>query len=191
MKLFILAFLLLTHGIAFGADTLIMPGTTANPSGGKSFYLQTAGSKVVPAMVVYTTDGNGNLAPIGSSTVNLGTITQGNPGTAPNAWFVREAGHSSVALVRNDYTSTNVLTSAYVQLVASTTDIINKIYVTDSSAQTLKIAVGAAASEVDQFYIAPNFTGVIDLYIPASSRISIKSVSATANTGQLLLSLIK
>jgi hypothetical protein len=95
------------------------------------------------------------------------------------------AGKSKVNLIRNDYSSTNVTTAAYVQLVASTSAVINRLSVFDSSGETLVFAVGAAASEVNQFYIFPGGNGDVDLTIPAGSRLSVKAVSATASTGEL------
>lgn len=90
---------------------------------------------------------------------------------------------------RNDYTSTNVTTSAYVQLIASTANTANSIEIFDSSGQTLFLATGAAASEVNQVYIIPGGNGRIPLKIAAGTRISIKAVSATANTGEIDINL--
>ncbi len=91
----------------------------------------------------------------------------------------------SNAPVRNDYTSTAVTTGAYVQLVASTASVTNLVEVFDSSGQTMALAVGGAGSEVIQFYIYPGGNGQVPLAIPASSRISIKAVSATASVGEI------
>jgi hypothetical protein len=96
-------------------------------------------------------------------------------------------GRAKVQLIRNDYSSVNVTTAAYVQLVASTASEINQLQIFDSSGQTLVLAVGAAASEVDQIYITPGGNGITDLRIPASSRISVKAVSATASVGELTI----
>jgi hypothetical protein len=86
------------------------------------------------------------------------------------------------APVRYDYT-VNVTTSAYVQLVASTSAATNRLQIFDSSGQTLVLAVGGAGAEVDQLFIFPG--GIdIDYYVPAGSRVSIKAVSASATTGE-------
>lgn len=75
---------------SFSADTIIKPGTPANPANGSKMYLQTSDNHLVPATVVYTTDGNGNLVPVSSSISNItiGTVNQGtsNDGTSP--WHV-------------------------------------------------------------------------------------------------------
>ncbi len=93
------------------------------------------------------------------------------------------------APTRNDYTSVNVTTAAYVTLIASTTSAASLIEVFDSSGQTLKIATGAAASEVDQFIVFPGGNGQIPLAIPAGTRISIKALSATASVGEIDINL--
>ncbi len=95
------------------------------------------------------------------------------------------AGNASVEIIRNDYTGTSVTTGAYVELVASTSGVINHLDIFDSSGETLVFAVGAAAAEVDQFNITPGGNGKINLAIPAASRLSVKAVSATASVGEL------
>lgn len=102
-----------------------------------------------------------------------------------------QTGRTRVSQVRNVYSSTNVTTAAYVELVASTADTINNMYIFDSSGQTLVLAVGAASSEVDQFYITPGGNGSIDLAIPAGSRVSVKAISANATAGELSISFLK
>lgn len=110
------------------------------------------------------------------------------PGNTANttAWLTRQSGKSSAnAPARNDYTSVNVTTSAYTQLVASTTSLTTEIEIFDSSGQTLALALGAAASEVNQVYIIPGGNGRIPLAIPAGSRVSVKAISANATAGEL------
>ena len=53
----------------------------------------------------------------------------------------------------------------------------------------MKIAFGAIASEVDQFLVTPGGQGRITVKIPASTRISIKAVSANATVGEIDLNL--
>lgn len=98
-----------------------------------------------------------------------------------------QVGRSKVELIRNDYSSTNVTTAAYVQLVASTSAAINLLDVFDSSGETLVFATGAAASEVNQFFIYPGGNGRIELSIPAGTRLSVKAISATASVGELVI----
>lgn len=96
-------------------------------------------------------------------------------------------GKAKVELIRNVYSSVNVTTAAYVQLVASTSGEINWIDIFDSSGETLVLATGAAAAEVDQVYIFPGGNQKIPLQIAAGTRISVKAISATASVGELLI----
>lgn len=118
---------------------------------------------------------NASLSSIDSKLTSPVTVTPNS--SAP--------GRSSVTLARNVYSSVNVTTSAYVQLVASLTNSVNEVEIFDSSGQTLVIAVGGAGSEVDQAYIVPGGNGRIPLAIATSSRVSIKAISATANSGEI------
>lgn len=94
------------------------------------------------------------------------------------------------APIFNDYTSVNITTGAYVQLVASTSNAINNIHIFDSSGQAMILAVGAAASEVIQLYVPPGGDSYT-LNIPAGSRIAYKALIATASSGYLLMSFLK
>lgn len=102
------------------------------------------------------------------------------------------SGGSSTITYRNRarlvYSSTNVTTGAWVQLLSSVGTIaITEIEIFDSSGETLELGVGAAGSEVSNSYIIPGGNGRIPMQISALSRISVKSVSATANSGELII----
>lgn len=112
--------------------------------------------------------------------------------TLRGALRVKPTGLDTVQLIRNDYSSTNVTTAAYVQLVASTSNEINRLWIFDSSGQDFVLATGAAASEVDQIEIPPGgWDSPVDLYIASGTRLSIKSKSATASSGILLITGLK
>lgn len=102
---------------------------------------------------------------------------------------VASYGNTPLQFVRNDYSSVNVTTSAYTQLIASTSGITNVLEIFDSSGQTLKIAFGAAASEVDKFIVVPGGNGRMTVNIPAGTRISIKALSGNATSGEIDLNL--
>lgn len=95
------------------------------------------------------------------------------------------SGKDTLSPVRNDYTGTPVTTGAYVQLVASTAAAVSEIEIFDSSGQTLVLALGPAASEVDKVIIFPGGNGRVPLKIPASTRVSVKALSANATVGEL------
>lgn len=90
---------------------------------------------------------------------------------------------------RHDY-AVNVTTAAYTQLIAATSAAIRKMQIFDSSGQTLVIATGAAASEVNKLYVIPGGNGQIEVQIPAGTRISVKAISANATTGELTINFI-
>lgn len=95
-------------------------------------------------------------------------------------------GKSLLAKGRISYTSTPVTTSAYTQVVASVgSTAVTEVEIFDSSGETLVLATGAAASEVDQNYIFPGGNGRIPLAIAANARVSVKAVSATASVGEI------
>lgn len=88
---------------------------------------------------------------------------------------------------RHDYSSGNVTTSGYTELIASTASDIYELYIFDSSGETLWLATGAAASETDLIYIPPGGNGKIDVYIASGTRLSVKAVSANATSGELVI----
>jgi hypothetical protein len=88
-----------------------------------------------------------------------------------------------------DYSSTNVTSAAYVELIASTSDEIKEIEIFDSSGQLLILALGAATEEVDKCFIFPGGLGKQQLSIPAGTRVSLKATSTSATTGLIAVNL--
>lgn len=93
-------------------------------------------------------------------------------------------GRNSVVYTRLDYTSAPVTTGAFYEIVTSMPSDVNQIEIFDSSGRTLSLAFGASPSEVVQLYIFPGGNGVINLHIPASTRVSLKAVSGNATVGE-------
>lgn len=125
-------------------------------------------------------------------------IVTGDPGTEndvgpsnPLPVSSTAGGKVAVQFVRNVYSSTNVTTGAYVQLIASTSGAATEIEIFDSSGQTLKIAVGGVGTEVDQIIDYPGGNGRVPLAIPAGSRVSIRAISGTASTGEIDINLYR
>lgn len=133
--------------------------------------------------------GNGSLSSIDTKTPALvsGRVpVDGSGVTQP----VNQLGRAKAnAPVLNDYSSTPITSSAYVQLIASTSSDVNEIEIFDSSGQTLYLAVGAASSEVNQIIITPGGNGRVALAIPAGSRVSAKATSTSATSGILVINL--
>ena len=102
------------------------------------------------------------------------------------------AGYEYVTSVRNDYTSVNVTTGAWVQLVASLPDVVNAITLFDSCGQTLELGVGAAASETRTLIIPP---GGIEsqtlIRLVSGSRISVRAISGNCSVGELDITFLK
>lgn len=112
----------------------------------------------------------------------------GGGGGGSSVTVISVTGKTSVNLARIDYAGTNVTTSAYVTLIASTSDTINELFIFNGNAATLFLAFGAAASEVNKMYIPPGGFGfAADLLVPAGTRLSVKAVDADATTGSLVV----
>ena len=85
-----------------------------------------------------------------------------------------------------DFSSTNVGDGAWVEIVADTgSDVVRKVQAFYPDGDILRVALGAAASEVEEFLIypgGPDQSG-IEVEIPANSRVSIRLISGgTTNT---------
>jgi len=100
--------------------------------------------------------------------------------------FAAVSGNVSVL----SYSSTNVLTSAYVVLVSSTPISSGNIQICDTSGKVLKFAIGATGSEVDSFTVQVSGCVVVPKYIPAGSQINIRAVDATASSGYNVMSFL-
>lgn len=104
------------------------------------------------------------------------------------AFSFAAADHSRVNVLA--YSGTNVTTGAYVQLIASTATSTSHLEICDTSGQSLKIATGAASSEVDIASTTVSGCVYINYYIPAGTRLSIEAINASATTGYSIVSLI-
>ena len=96
---------------------------------------------------------------------------------------------SVTAPVYNSYSSTNITTAAYTQLVASTSAQANFVDIFDSSGQSMILAVGPSGQEVIQAYIAPGGEQ-IPLAIPAGSRVAYKALTANATSGYVTINFL-
>lgn len=100
-----------------------------------------------------------------------------------------EGGKSVVTFHRREYSSSNVTTAAWFELISSIPSDITHIEIFDSSGQTLKLGVGPAASEVDLVLVFPGGNGMIPVEILSGSRLAIRALSATANEGEICINL--
>lgn len=91
----------------------------------------------------------------------------------------------------NTYSSTNVTTGAYVQLDASTKISSGSVVIVDTSTQLMKLAVGSSGNEVDLCAFQGNgYPVIVPAFIPQGSRLSLRAISATANSGFCAVSLV-
>lgn len=100
-----------------------------------------------------------------------------------------EGGKSIVTFHRRDYSSSNVTTAAWSELIASMPADVISLEIFDSSGQTLKLGVGSSGSEVDLVLVFPGGNGMIPLEILAGARLAIKAVSANATEGEICINL--
>jgi hypothetical protein len=79
-------FTLLLPGSVQSADDIIIPTGAAGPTTGKA-YLKDNSGNYWPASVTYTTDGAGNVIPVGSASVTIGTVKQGARDASAQSWY--------------------------------------------------------------------------------------------------------
>ena len=169
-------------------------GSVAIAQGGNTAVVSSGGALIVAG-----------LAAVGTALINNPISVSGVDGGGLKRSFLTDAsgrleinavqslpapsGRTPRGFVRNVYSVTPVTTAAYVQLFASTSGAVTLMEIFDSSGQTLKIAFGAAASEVDQFLVIPGGNGPISIAIPALTRVSIRAVSGNASSGEIDINL--
>jgi hypothetical protein len=134
---------------------------------GGFFAKRASDGKYYPAVLCYSTDGSQALV----------QCREGGTGIAPG---------------RLDASSTHVNNDAYVTAVASTAAASTSISVYNGTSSDLVLALGASSSEVDKLALAPSgWSGPYKLFIPSGTRISLKSKSADASAGVVLVNLMQ
>jgi hypothetical protein len=148
----------------------VQPGNTANTTPWLITLNQGGNSATVTASNALKVDGSAVTQPVSIASLPAG------------------GGRSTVLLYTNNYASVNVTTSAYVQVVASTTGDINRLYIADTSGSAIILAVGGAGSEVDKLYIGPGGNEApYELNITSGSRIAIKALDVNATSGRIII----
>ncbi len=88
----------------------------------------------------------------------------------------------------NLYASTNVTTSEWVEIKASTAAAIKSITLFDSCGQTLELGVGAEDAETRILLIPPGgIDGQFNLSIAASSRLALKAITGNCSSGSFVM----
>lgn len=89
--------------------------------------------------------------------------------------------------LRNDYSTTNVLNSAFTTLIASTNAQCISIEIVETSGIDLVLGIGPAGSEVTLLNIPGNENKIMPLHISKGSRVSAKAVGAANISGGVLI----
>lgn len=88
-----------------------------------------------------------------------------------------------------DTSGTNVTNAAYVTFSAALTNACSAIQIHNTGAQPIKLATGAAASEVDTGVIFPIGVSILVPHLlPKGVRLSVRSMGSTQSTGLLIFS---
>lgn len=99
-------------------------------------------------------------------------------------------GRIPIQRVRHDYSSVNVTTGAWVQLLASCPRA-KFIEIFDSGGRVMELSLGASGAEssnIIPFFIVPGGKPT-ENYVPISegARLSIRAVDASATNGQIII----
>lgn len=114
----------------------------------------------------------------GTTHREIAVDTNGNLSFSPG-------GLSAVDKATIDASSSNITSSAYVQLDASLASGCKEIEIYNGTGQPLIFATGAAASESEKIYVFPGGNGRVPLAITAATRTALKAVSTSATTGEV------
>ena len=89
------------------------------------------------------------------------------------------------------FSGTNVSTSAYTQFIASLSKPCSAVSIINTSASPIIVALGASGSEINTYIVAEAgavpFPDLIPWNILPGTRISLKALVATANTGSFTM----
>jgi hypothetical protein len=89
---------------------------------------------------------------------------------------------SAYAVVTRDFSSSGLTASTWSELITSTSAKSVRLLFTNTSGETLEVGFGAGGAEVSNFILSS--AGQIDILIPASTRVSLRSVNSVS-TGLL------
>ncbi len=92
------------------------------------------------------------------------------------------------SFINHDASATNITSAAYVEMIADTgASATSKLTLFVQAGTPMFLALGAAAAEVDYMVIPPGgLDGQIEVEIPANSRVSLKAITGTMNSGRVL-----
>lgn len=137
----------------------------------------------------------GQKTMVNSAPVVIASDQTAIPASQSGTWTLSQnSGYSVSNTARLDYSSTNVGTASWVQVLASTSQPIKGITIFDSGGYTMEIGTGAAASETRLILSCPGGTvaDVLPITIASGTRISIRCVESgiTVSSGQLVMNFL-
>lgn len=100
---------------------------------------------------------------------------------------VTQGGSTPAYTIFYDYSAFPVSQGVWGAVVASSPVATTRVDIFDSSGQAIYLGYGASTFEVEQFVIFPGGNGSMSLSTPSSTRISVKPITAAANSGFLIL----
>jgi len=163
-------------------------GTVSLPTGAATSANQTTLGSQTSKINDGTNTATVKAASTAAATTDTALVVAVSPNNTINVAAPKGRAQANAPVVTS-YSSTNVTSAAYVQLVASTTSAANMIEIFDSSGVALYFATGSAGSEVNQFVIYPGGNGPVNFAIAASTRLSVKAVSTSATSGTGIINL--
>ncbi len=93
---------------------------------------------------------------------------------------------------QTSYATTNQSATTWGTLISSLSKEANYLDIyTNSSTGTLILGIGAYGHEYNALYIAPGTSRVIPLKVPKYSRISLKGLNKTVNTGESIINFME
>lgn len=97
-------------------------------------------------------------------------------------------GRSYADSAQLSYSSTNVTSGAWVQLIASTAATINQMKIFHSCGSGIELGTGAGGAEARKLLIPPGgFDSDVNLAIASGTRIALRALSTTCSTGEIIL----
>lgn len=135
-------------------------------------------------------DGSGNALSSTGGALHVsdggGTVTV--DGSVSVSSTPSPTGRAYADSVRLVYSSTNVTTGAWVELIASTAATINHLVIDDTCGEVLELGTGAAAAESRKLLIPRGgHSQGVALAIASGTRVAIKAVSGNCTAGDIVI----
>ena len=111
-----------------------------------------------------------------------------NTPVTPEAPLPVKIDREAIDFLFNSYAGVPVTSGAWVELTSAAPDV-RRVQIFDSSGQIMQLGYGAPGSEAAFMLIPPGGNGVIDLYIPENTRVSLRANGASATSGVFIMNI--